>query len=97
MFTKQTNTEVEKKLLAYLAHHLIVANSYEPEGDLAFVDDMFMKELVYKKIKRILEKPLDKHIQSIYIEVCANRFMHGEDILDREKFDKTMDIIINNK
>ena len=88
-------TSKEVKLVTYLIHHFIASQSLGKDKTTP-ITELFLRELVSKKIKQILDEPVKDRLRSIYNEVQSNNFVNEKAMVSNDDFLKTMYQILKN-
>ena len=88
-------TTKEVKLVTYLIHHFIASQSLGKDKTTP-ITELFLRELVSKKIKQILDEPVKDRLRSIYNEVQSNNFVNERAMVNNDDFLKTMNQILKN-
>ena len=85
----------EVKLITYLIHHFIASQSLGKDKTTP-ITELFLRELVSKKIKQIIDEPVKDRLRSIYNEVQSNNFVNERAMVSNDDFLKTMNKILKN-
>ena len=88
-------TTKEVKLVTYLIHHFIASQSLGKDKTTP-ITELFLRELVSKKIKQILDEPVKDRLRSIYNEVQSNNFVNERAMVSNDDFLRTMNQILKN-
>lgn len=88
-------TTKEVKLVTYLIHHFIASQSLGKDKTTP-ITELFLRELVSKKIKQIIDEPVKDRLRSIYNEVQSNNFVNEKAMVSNDDFLKTMNQILKN-